>query len=101
MSFPLGVGEFSSYPPVNARAAASREWLFGLTRGAHSYSMGAGGFDQVPAMPQMQRFSNPVRDQAEPNIRLVELYAQAPGLFRQRLQSMFISRPAPGKELGF
>jgi hypothetical protein len=92
--FPLGVGEDLSHAPVDPRAAGSRAAYFSLVRGASAYSHAAGGFHQVPAMPQMQRLTLPASTAMDSNIRMTELYGSNPLLFRQRLQRMF----QPGKQ---
>jgi hypothetical protein len=89
-------------PPVNVHRAASRALLHTLLRGADMYARSAGEWPghggAVPAFPVLQRLNSAAAQPADPhradNIRLVELYAQSPTLFRERLRAMFDMAPA-------
>lgn len=82
-------GLYLGAPPVNVRRGGARRTHFSLMRGAHSYANAAGGFRGVPAFPPtLQRFKAP-QVPASRDTRMVELYAQSPGLFHQRLQAQF------------
>lgn len=87
-------GSYLGRPPVDVPGAARRQLTGSLLRGVSAYSMGAGGFGNVPAMPFVQNFHRPP---AAPNrdVRMVELYRMQPGLFKQRLQQQFAPKARP------
>jgi hypothetical protein len=87
-------------PPVRLWASAARTANAVRLRGVHSYSMGAGGFGTVPAMPQLQAFPRRPNVPVTRDVRLVELYSQQPGLFKQRLARQFAD-PAAAARAGF
>lgn len=80
-------GMYLGQPPVNVRRGGARRFQFSLMRGGSFYSGGAGGFHQVPAFPPLQTFRAPAS--VNRDVKMVELYAQQPGLFKQRLASQF------------
>lgn len=80
-------------PPIDIPRRAAAAVLLTRMRGAHLYSMGAGGFGGVPSMPQLQRLTLPANPNADHNIQLTEIYAQNPAIFKQRLANQF----APGR----
>jgi hypothetical protein len=81
-------GMYLGAPPVNVRRAGARRFHFSLMRGGATYSQAAGGFGTVPAFPPtLQRFKAPAS--VNRDVNMVELYAQSPGLFHQRLQAQF------------
>lgn len=84
-------GAYLGRPPVNVGLGRRRAVLFGLVHGAGSYSMAAGGFGTVPAMPRtLQATARPSTGTARPaQQRMTELYVSQPGLFKERLQRMF------------
>ena len=88
-------GMYLGAPPVRLWKVGAGATLHGLTRGVSTYSEAAGGFDQVRALPQLQRLRGPLVP-VERDARLVELYAQQPGTFHKRLQQMFVARRPVG-----
>lgn len=83
-------GEDLAQPPVSVWRAGARAQLATLMHGAHSYSMGAGGFDQVPAIPQLVRLGQPANANDAQHQRHAQLYATTHPLTRkQRLESQF------------
>lgn len=82
-------GMYLGAPPVDVRAVGSRRLQHSLMRGVSSYAGAAGGFDQVPAFPPLQHFKPPASANAPADIRMVELYADHPGLFKQKLAAQF------------
>lgn len=87
-------GTYLGAPPVNVRAAGSRRFHFSLMRGAGVYSNAAGGFSTVPALPALQALHRPPASPSA-DVRMVELYAQQPGLFRERLAQQFSTYRPP------
>lgn len=61
-------------PPVRVWKAAAAAQLATLLAGTNLYSMGAGGFSTVPAMPQMVRIKQPARPGSEADIRAAQIY---------------------------
>jgi hypothetical protein len=82
-------GLYLGRPPVDIRAVGSRRLQRSLMRGLTSYADAAGGLSQVPAFPPLQRFRPAASVNGNQNVRMVELYADHPGLFKQRLASQF------------
>jgi hypothetical protein len=76
-------------PPITVWRAGARAQLATLLHGAHSYSMGAGGFDQVPAIPQMQRLRQPANVNREREQRVTQLYSTQQLTIKQRLEGQF------------
>ena len=64
-------GAYLGQPPVNVPARARRVLTHSLLRGVSAYSMGAGGFDNVPALPGVQTFRHPAAVNGSDNVRLV------------------------------
>src|ERR1700726_2829540 len=54
-------GEDLSRPPVRVWNRAAAAELATMLAGANLYSMGAGGFSTVPAIPQLVRLKQPAR----------------------------------------
>jgi hypothetical protein len=82
-------GQYLGRPPVDIRAVGSLRLQRSLMRGCSSYADAAGGLSQVPAFPPLQHFRPAATVNGNENVRLVELYADHPGLFKQRLARMF------------
>lgn len=76
-------------PPVRVWHATTRAELAELLHGCNFYSMGAGGFGKVPALPNMVRLrsgANPHRPNA---LRASQFYVTQPVSRKQRLESQF------------
>lgn len=83
-------GQYLGHPPIDIRAVGSRRLQHSLMAAMNLYAGGAGGFHQVPAMPaSLQALRAPSTVNRPDSIKMVELYAGHPGLFKQRLASQF------------
>jgi hypothetical protein len=82
-------GEDLARPPITVWRSAARAQLATLMHGAAWYSLGAGGFDQVPALPQMVRLKQPANANRQSEHRAAQLYATAPLTRKQRLEAQF------------
>lgn len=68
-------GEDLAAPPVRVWKAAARANLAVLVHGANFYSMGAGGFDKVRALPALRRARQPASANNAAHIRASQIYA--------------------------
>lgn len=73
-------------PPVRVWQVAARAILSTRMAGTNLYSMGAGGFGQVRALPQIHRLKQPANPNSRLNQRIAELYAQGPLTIKQRFR---------------
>jgi hypothetical protein len=78
-------------PPVRVWQAMARHVLFERNRGVSSYSMAAGGFNGVMAMPRNlgPQFRQPANANSMMNAQLTELYHAQPGLMKKNLIRQF------------
>lgn len=76
-------------PPVRVWASLARAQQAVLLRGCNLYSQGAGGFDQVPALPAMVRIKQPANPNSEASVRAAQIYTQKPAHIKQRLEARF------------
>jgi hypothetical protein len=67
-------GQDYAAPPIRVWHAASRARLAELMHGANWYSMGAGGFDQVPAIPNLVRVKQPANPNRPAAVRITQAY---------------------------
>lgn len=67
-------GRDLAQPPIKVWRAAARANLAQLTHGCNLYSMGAGGFSTVPAMPNMVRLMQPANPNRSVEQRMLEQY---------------------------
>jgi hypothetical protein len=74
-------------PPVTVWAAAARAILSTRMAGTNLYSMGAGGFAKVSAIPQLNRILQPANPNSTANQRISEYYSQAPLTIKQRFRA--------------
>jgi hypothetical protein len=74
-------------PPITVWSAAAKAILATRLRGTNLYSMGAGGFAKVPAIPQLTR----ILQAANPNSRhaqdAAQIYSQTPLSIKQRFRT--------------
>jgi hypothetical protein len=82
-------GEDLARPPIQVWRSVSRSNLAVLMHGTASYSMGAGGFDQVPAIPQLVRSKQPANPNRQKEHRVAQLYSTGPLTRKQRLEAQF------------
>jgi hypothetical protein len=61
-------------PPIKVWYAVAGAHLSTLLAGTNLYSMGAGGFSQVPAFPTMLRIKQPANPNSRNYIRDTQLY---------------------------
>jgi hypothetical protein len=73
-------------PPVRVWLGAARAILATRLKGANLYSMGAGGFAKVPAIPQLHLLRQPANPNSPHAQRVAELYAQSPLTIKQRFR---------------
>jgi hypothetical protein len=82
-------GQDLAAPPIRVWAAAARAQSAVLLNGANWYSQGAGGFDQVFAIPQLVRLQRPANPNSAANQKAAQIYATSPTNRKQRLESQF------------
>lgn len=73
-------------PPITVWRAAAGAILATRLRGTNLYSMGAGGFAKVSAIPQLNRILQPANPNSRHAQRAAELYAQQPLTIKQRFR---------------
>jgi len=90
-------------PPVVVWRQMARHVLYERMRGVSSYSMAAGGFNGVYALPKtlQPEFQQPANANSMMNARLTELYSMAPGMRKKTLVRQFnpsrsTAAPKPG-----
>jgi hypothetical protein len=72
-------------PPIRVWHSAARAILATRLARANLYSMGAGGFAKVPALPGL-RLRQPANPNSHFNQRMAELYSQGPLTIKQRFR---------------
>jgi hypothetical protein len=82
-------GEDLSRPPVRVWNRAAAAQLATMLAGCNLYSMGAGGFSSVPAIPQMVRLKQPARPGRPADIRATQLYTTFPYPTKQQIAQRF------------
>lgn len=73
-------------PPVTVWFGAARAILATRLKGANLYSMGAGGFAKVPAIPQLNRILQPASPNSRHAQRAAQIYSQTPLSIKQRFR---------------
>lgn len=74
-------------PPIVVWQAAARAILATRLKGANLYSMGAGGFGQVMAIPQLHRIQQPANPNSQHAQRTSQIYSQTPLTIKQRFRT--------------
>lgn len=82
-------GQDLSSPPVRIWSVLAKAQLATMLRGSALYSMGAGGFSTVPALPRMIRIKQPANPNSAQAVQDTQLYTQKPATIKQRLESQF------------
>lgn len=73
-------------PPVVVWQRAARAILATRLKGCNYYSMGAGGFAKVRAIPPLTKILQAANPNARPSQRMGELYSQSPLTIKQRFR---------------
>jgi hypothetical protein len=82
-------GEDRASPPIRLWHAKARAELAEMLSGSSLYSMGAGGFSTVPAMPNMVRLKPPANANSRQNARAAQIYVTRPLPSKQQIQRQF------------
>lgn len=86
-------GEDRAAPPVRIWNRVAAANLATQLAGVNLYSMGAGGFDKVPAMPTMTHLRQPARAGRPADVRASQLYITDRYPTKQQIASSY--RPIP------
>lgn len=76
-------------PPVRIWQRVAAANLATQLAGVNLYSMGAGGFDKVPAFPTMVRLAQPARPGRTADVRATQLYVTQPYPTKQQIMQRY------------
>lgn len=82
-------GQDLARPPVQVWRRAAAAALATQLAGVNLYSMGAGGFSTVPALPQMIRLKQPARPGRPGDVTALPNYVTHVYPTRQQIQQQF------------
>jgi hypothetical protein len=74
-------------PPITVWSAAAKAILATRLRGTNLYSMGAGGFAKVPAIPQLNHILQPANPNSPRAQGAAQIYSQTPLSIKQRFRT--------------